>query len=198
MKKRKGFTLIELIAAMAILVVLLTTFAVILSGSSAMIKEDKEKVRIVSFTQYFIQTAKADGKSYFSGAGITPTQSCGGYLYFNDKDDLSAILESTSFKNDLIYIISGSGTSSGKVFKGTYSQLFANPIRKSYKFAAYFEISSGTDMGKDNDKSLSASFMSSGDLVLSSGLEATRAYVKVVDIGNAEKYNSESSIYIGR
>lgn len=198
MKKNKGFTLVELVAAMAIMVVLLNSFIFMMAGSAATINQDKVKVRVVSFAQYFMQTMKSYGKQFFSNAGITTTSSCTGYFYFNTKDDLDNIIgsktvSSDSFRNDLNYIISGTGTGSGKVFKGNYDDMIHNATTTN-GFGAYFEISASNHMGKDEE----SGSLSEVNLDSSLGLQDIRIYIKVIDLKSKDKSSSDLTYYFGR
>lgn len=198
MKKNKGFTLVELVAAMGIMVVLLNSFTFMMAGSAAVIKQDKVKVRVVSFSQYFMQTLKSYGKQYYENAGITTTKSCGGYFYFNTKDDLDSIIGSKTigsdnFKNDIKYIINGTGANSGKVFKGTYADMITKS-KPTNIYGAYFEISASNDMGKNEETG------ASGDVQLDStlGLQNIRVYIRVSGLRSSDKSDSDLTYYIGR
>lgn len=189
MKKNKGFTLVELIAAMAIMVVLLSAFGYMLVAGSTNIKQDKQKVKVVSFTQYFMQTMKSYSKSYYSSVlGIKPPADptkaptvTSGYFYFSDKDELSDIITSDNIKNCL------SGTGLG-INTGTYNDMLNNYGGKAY--GAYFELSSSAIMGDDMTTG-------TGQVVLQ-GYEYIRVYVKTADLKNKTKYSSDLTFYLGR
>lgn len=207
MKRNKGFTLVELVAAMGIMVVLLNSFVFMMAGSAANLKQDKIKIRVISYAQYFMQTMKSYGKQYFRSAGVISyvkkdkTEgyvSCSGYFYFNSKDDIDNIIGSKAikpddFKNDISYIISGTGVHSGKVFKGSYSDMI-NKSKPDNRYGAYFELAATDNMGKNEEKGASGNVELSPNL----GLQNIRIYIKIMDLKSQNKQCTELTYYIGR
>lgn len=190
MKNKKGFTLVELVAAMGIMVVLLNAFAFMLEGGTAIIKKDKQKVKIVSFAQYFMQTMKSYGKNYYllelnikpPDDPSSPPSISSGYFYFNTNDELSKIIDSTNFENDI------TGKSPGEIFSGSMNDMLNNTKGQSY--GAYFELSSSAIMGEDTTTS-------SGNIVLQ-GHEYVKIYINIVDLKSIDKDSSNIAFYIGR
>lgn len=188
MKKRKGFTLVELIGAMAIMVILMDSFGYLLVGSATTIKQDKQRVKAVSYSQFIMQTFKSYGKSYYANDlniqppadPAAPSTITSGYFYFNDKNELSNTITKDNIKSGL----SGAGTG---IYSGTYDNMINNA---GGHYGAYFEFSNSAIMGNDLTTG-------TGNIVLQ-GYESLRLYIKVVDLESVDKYSSNLTFYLGR
>lgn len=134
LKNKKGFTLIELIIAMAILAIAMTAFSMAISSSTSMVRGDKTKMDNLSYGQYVIQTLKTKGlinltnfyytKSPGSETSDTKTPyEC--YFYFNDKSQLNTVLDSFIPSNTLINA-------------GSYNTMIQNKGTNTY--GAYLKI----------------------------------------------------------
>ena len=172
--KKKGFTLVELIAAMALLMVVLSVVAGASSAAIKMNKQVEENSNTYNFNQYIIQTFKSGGKSYVNalsgGSGAYK-----GYFYFNNKSDIDGKLNIDSFLTD-----------TGDI----YAKMIAQGAASGKKYGACFEFSTSNMIGQTLD--------TNANITLNSKLNACRMYVRVVEIGKENDQNSSLVVYLGR
>ncbi len=171
MKKKKGFTLIELIAAIAILSIAMVGISnAIFFGSNVSAKNTK-KVNTSVFAQYMIQTYKSQGKNYikslYSGNSFT------GYCYFNNLDELNDVLEGTA-----------------ALTPGSYQNMIDGKTASNKSIGAYVEFTSSSIIGKVPG--------SNSDIVLQPGFDNVRIYVKVVNLKEQAKNESSLVFFLGR
>lgn len=101
-KKNKGFTLIEIIVAIAIFAVSMTAITQILSVTALTSKNEKMRTAVWSHSRSALQILKAGGKNgledLYKSYGITPSilnnkdkdGNFSIYTYFDDSDELKA------------------------------------------------------------------------------------------------------------
>lgn len=170
-KKKKGFTLIELIAAIAILAIAMVGISsAIYTGSNISVKNTK-KVDTSVFAQNIIQTYKSQGKNniknFYPGENKFT-----GYCYFNDENDLDAVLENGSHFNN-----------------GNYEKMIGDSVRINKKYGAYVEFETQSTLGKNP---------SNEDVKLQTGFDIVRIYVKVINLKETGKNDSSLVFYLGR
>lgn len=170
MKKKYGFTLIELIVAMAILSIIIVPISQISTFSFQTSVKTSKKVDLYNFNQYIMQTFKSKGKNYikFIYAGNSSYE---GYFYFNTNDELITILDNNTFTG------------------GTDAQMVSNGASSSKLYGAYISFETSTTIGKNS---------TNNDIVLTNGLDTVKIYVKVVKIGEEVSKNSDLLFYMGR
>lgn len=100
-KKRKGFTLVELIGALAILAIGMVGISLAFNTSSTMWKKTKESMELVSDNQSIAQNLRAEGKNMVEEIyndiknKNNTSDSC--YIYFNDYDEIKTTITSEPF-----------------------------------------------------------------------------------------------------
>jgi len=170
MEKKKGFTLVELITAIAILSIIIVPLSQISMLSYKTTANNSKNIDLYNLNQYIMQTLKSKGKNYMKFL-YSGSNSYEGYFYFNDKDDASSILESNSFTS------------------GTYSQMVSNGSSSNKSYGCCLQLSTSSTIGQKGDGT---------DITLNSGLDTVKIYVKVVKIGQETDKNSDLIFYMGR
>jgi prepilin-type N-terminal cleavage/methylation domain-containing protein len=97
-KKKKGFTLVELIAALAILAISMIGIYLAFDTSSIIWRKTSETLEIVSHSQSIAQNLKAQGKYKVKQINdhIT-TGNVGCYLFFNDYDEIKSTITNNNY-----------------------------------------------------------------------------------------------------
>lgn len=171
-KRNKGFTLIELIAAIAILTITMIGIESAISYSAKTMKKNDIKIENHEFSQYIIQSFKSRGVNYFSKfyydkvKGIAGATSHKFYLYFDDSNELNTVLSSDMYDTNIYH-------------NGTYNNMILNPQNK--EFGACVEI---------NPVSIVP-----GDVTSPKNI---RVNVKVVSLKRNNKISSDLLFYMGR
>lgn len=101
-KKKKGFTLVELIGAIAILAISMTGISLTFNTSSTMWKKTRVSLELVSDNQSITQNLRAQGKDnvkeiYDHFEYINSNSNF--YLYFDNYDEIKAIISSKDYSN---------------------------------------------------------------------------------------------------
>lgn len=134
MKKKKGFTLIELIAALAILSIGLSGVSFAFSTSSQLRMNEDVKLDTSTSSQTIVESFRAKGKNftdtiYNTGAkyiGSDGSSSVYKYLFFTSIEDLNTNINNNSF-------VSVSGT-------GSFSDCKASIPSGNPKFGALIQV----------------------------------------------------------
>lgn len=170
-KRKKGFTLIELIASIAILAIAFSGIGIAMTTSSNINKNDEKKVDNNIYSQFILQTLKSQGKNYLKS--LYPGKSeYEGYFYFNTKDDLNNALKDSIF------------------LPGTYDNMVTNMNTSTNKYGAYLKITTTKTLGK--------STVSNNNITLGDGFDTLRVYTKVIDLKDKEISSSALVVYLGR
>lgn len=96
MKKKKGFTLIELIAAIAILSIAMVSISSAVCAGANISAKNSKKVDTSVFAQNIIETYKSQGKNSIKELYLDKSDEFEGYCYFNDEVELNNVLEKKS------------------------------------------------------------------------------------------------------
>lgn len=108
--KKKGFTLVEVVAAVAILAVFLTAVSTAFLASISALDSGEKTLNTNSYAQAIIETYKSLGKTklkemYIENGNKTVSKN----IYFTNYNDLSESIKNDRFNN----------SASGKKFKST-------------------------------------------------------------------------------
>lgn len=108
--KKKGFTLVEVVAAVAILAIFLTSISPAFLNSISALDSGEKILNTNSYAQAIIETYRSLGKAKLKDMYIdNGSKKVSKIIYFNDYDDLSESIDNNSFNN----------SSSGMKFKST-------------------------------------------------------------------------------
>jgi prepilin-type N-terminal cleavage/methylation domain-containing protein len=176
MKKRKGFTLIELIAAIAILSIAMVGISnAIYSGTKISAKNTK-KVNTNVFAQYVIQTYKSQGKKYLQTTYGCTTSPFKGYFYFDKIEDIDSII------SDPLNFTTGISTD-------IFTDMKNGIVASNKSFGAYVEISTSQNLGKDHlNPTLNVSCI----------YDTVRISVQIVSSKDMENNGSSLVFFVGR
>ena len=172
MKKRKGFTLIELIAAIAILSIGIVGICNAMFSGTKISTKNTKKVNTSVYAQYAIQTYKSQGKKYLQTTYNCTSTPFTGYFYFNNTDDLGTIISDPS-----------------KYTKGNYTAMVSGAPASAKSFGAYVEMTTITDLGTDHatpSKNVTCMF------------DTVRISVQVVNSTDALNNSSSLVFFVGR
>ena len=170
-KKKKGFTLVELIGAMAILAIAMTGISLTFNTSSIMWKKARVSLDLVSANQSISQNIRAVGKEKVKGIydninAVNNSSGC--YLFFNTYDEIKNIITATDYSG---YTVSTSATPD-------FNECTNINIGKNKKYGALIKIRDVTETG--------------------SYYKLYELTITVWSLQESENSKSENTFYIGR
>lgn len=174
MKKKKGYTLIELIMAFTILSIAMVGIGQAIVFGVKMHVKNTKKVDTSVYAQAVVQNYRSLSKSYImTEFGITSiTNKYMRYCYFDDMTELNTLLQSAS-----------------SLTSGNYNDMITGTTDKNY--GAYIEFS-------NNSSKLGTVPGGSTEINLGTGFKYLRIYVKVVNKKELGKNDSDLIFYMGR
>jgi len=102
--KKKGFTIVELIAAVAIILLSLQAVTIAVTASSRMWKISNNKLDVNTFNLSISQNIKNRGRSYlkdiYKATGTFAGSTMSFYIYFNDNREITPYFEGSLKKDD--------------------------------------------------------------------------------------------------
>lgn len=140
-KKKKGFTLVELIAALAILSIAMTGISLTFNTSSTMWKKTRVSLELVTDNQSIAQNLRSQGKNKITK--IYDLSNSGCYIFFDNYDEIKDIITANDYSDFKVAIAAPSFTECNNineksVDKKDYGALIeiheATPTGNYYKF----------------------------------------------------------------
>ncbi len=181
MKKRKGFTLIEVVVAIAVLSIAMVGIGSAMYTGVKISAKNTKKVDTSVFAGNIIQTLKSRGKSTlitdFKLSDTSLTKSC--YCYFDKEDELKTILDAG---------IDAKSDAKGSFKAGTEQQMKTNELA----------LAGGKKFGAYVNTELSVPFPNANAPGYLAQVTVLKIYVNVVKMKEPDNTDSSLVFYLGR